>query len=95
MVAIDPPMSSDAFDAFVENATADRAGRDHVNSTRVNGDLEASFQEGGVATVMAYHNREGGLARLVLTYPADKSDAFEPFGVILQRQFKATDDLKR
>jgi hypothetical protein len=95
VVAIDPPMTSEAFDAFVESATADRAGRDHVNTIRVNGDMEASFQEGGVVTVVAYHNREGGLARLVLTYPADRSDAFEPFQTILQRGFKVTDDLKR
>jgi hypothetical protein len=95
VVAIDPPMSSDAFDAFVETATADRAGRNHVNTTRVNSDLEYRFEEGGVVTVAAYHNREGGLARLVLTYPADRSDAFEPFEVILQRQFQAGDDLKR
>ena len=95
VVAIDPPMGSDAFDAFVESSTADRAGRDHVNSTRVNGDLEFRFEEGGVVTVAAYHNRDGGLARLVLTYPNARSDAFEPFEVILQRQFKVGDDLKR
>jgi hypothetical protein len=95
VVAIDPPMSSDAFDAFVETATADRAGRNHVNTTRVNGDMEFRFEEGGVVTVAAYHNREGGLARLVLSYPADRTDTFEPFEVILQRQFQAGDDLKR
>ncbi|MDB5482609.1 MAG: hypothetical protein JWO83_3662 [Caulobacteraceae bacterium] len=95
VIAIDPPMSSDAFDAFVDTATADRTGRNHVNTTRVNGDLEYRFEEDGVVTVGAYHNREGGLARLVLTYPADRGEAFEPFEVILQRQFKAGDDLKR
>jgi hypothetical protein len=95
VVAIDPPMTSDAFDTFVETATADRDGRDHVNTTRVNSDLEYRFEEGGVVTVAAYHNREGGLARLVLTYPADRGETFEPFEVILQRQFSAGDDLKR
>lgn len=95
VVAVDAPMSSDAFDAFVETTSADRAGRNHVNTTRVNGDLEVRFEEAGVVTVAAYHNREGGLARLVLTYPADRGDTFEPFEVILQRQFQAGDDLKR
>ena len=95
VVAIDAPMSSDAFDAFVETSTADRPGRNHVNTTRVNSDMEFRFEEGGVVTVAAYHNREGGLARLVLTYPASRSDTFEPFEVILQRQFKVGDDLKR
>ena len=95
VVAVDPPMSSDTFDAFVETTTADRAGRNHVNTTRVNADLEARFEEGGVVTVAVYHNREGGLARLVFTYPADQSDTFEPFDAILQRQFRAGDDLKR
>jgi hypothetical protein len=95
VVAIDPPMTSEAFDAFVETNTAEREGRSHVNTVRVNGDLEARFEEGGVVTVMAYHNREGGLARLVLTYPADRSEVFEPLEVVLQRQFKVGDDLKR
>lgn len=95
VVAIDPPMSSDDFDTFVHTATADRDGRSHVNTTRVNDDLEYRFEEGGVVTVAAYHNRQGGLARLVLTYPADRGDTFEPFEVILQRQFNAGDDLKR
>ena len=95
VVSVDPPMSSDAFDAFVETATADRPGRDHVNTTRVNSDMEFRFEEGGVVTVAVYHNREGGLARLVLTYPAARSHTFEPFEVILQRQFKVGDDLRR
>jgi hypothetical protein len=93
-VAIDPPMGSEAFDAFVEKVSADRDGRNHVNTTRVNGDLEMRFDEGGVVTVAAYHNREGGLARLVLTYPTSRDAAFSPFEVILQRQFKVGDDLK-
>jgi hypothetical protein len=94
VTAIDPPMSSEAFDAFVEKFTNDQPGRKDVNTTRVNGDLEARFEEHGVVTVAAYHNREGGLARLVLTYPANRDDAFKPFEAIVQRQFKVGDDLK-
>lgn len=94
VVAIDPPLTSDAFDAFVETTTADRASRSHNNYTRVNDDMEIRFEEGGVVTVAAYHKRERGLARLVLTYPAKQGDTFEPYEVILQRQFKVGDDLK-
>ncbi len=94
VIAIDAPMSSQDFDDFVEKTTADRDGRSHVNTTRVNSDLEMRLEEGGIVTVAAYHNREGGLARLVLTYPADRDETFDPFAVILQRQFKVSGDLK-
>ena len=94
VVAIDPPMSSDDFDVLAHKLIGDQPGRENLNSIRVNGDLEARFEEAGVVTVLAYHNREGGLGRLVLTYPAKRSDAFSPFEVIVQRQFKVADDLK-
>jgi hypothetical protein len=94
VVAIDPPMASDAFDAFVEKTTADRAGRDQVNVERVNGDLDMSYREGGVITVASYHNRDGGLGRLIFTYPAKRDKDFDQYTPILQRQFKVTDDLK-
>jgi hypothetical protein len=95
VVAIDPPMSSDAFDAFVATATADSDTRSHNNYTRVNDDMDIRFEEGGVVTVAAYHRREGGFARLVLTYPAKQSETYAPYEDILQHQFKAGDDLKR
>ena len=94
VVAIDSPMSSDAFDAFVEKVSADRVGRSNVNTTRVNGDLEMRFEEGGAVTVAAYHNRDAGLARLTLTYPVARAETFSPFDTILQRQLKVGDDLK-
>jgi hypothetical protein len=93
-VAVDPPMSSEDFDALVEKISGDRPGRNAVNTTRVNGDLETRFDEKGVSTVAVYHNRDGGLARLVLTYPTSQADAFSRYEVILQRQFKVGDDLK-
>jgi hypothetical protein len=94
VVAIDPPMSDDAFDAFVDKMSSD-AGRDEVSNTRVNGDLEVRYRERGVVTVAAFHNREGGLARLVFTYPAAREADLSPYDAILQRSFVATDDLKR
>jgi len=94
VVAVDPPMSGDAFDAFVESTSADREGRNHVDTTRVNGDLAMRYEEKGVITVAVYRNREGGLARLVFTYPADKADAYQPYDIILQRSLTVTDGLK-
>lgn len=94
VVVIDPPMTSDAFDSLVEQLTADRPGRGNMNSVRTNGDLEMRFEEAGIVTVAEYHNREAGVGRLVLTYPADRADTFGPFEAILQHQFKAGDDLK-
>jgi hypothetical protein len=94
VVAVDPPMTSDAFDAFVDKVSADRDGRTDVNTVRVNGDLEMSYVEGGVATTAAYHNRDGGLARLVFTYPVKAKDLYEPYETILQHSLTVTDDLK-
>jgi hypothetical protein len=94
VVAVDPPMASDAFDAFVDKVSADRDGRSDVNTVRVNGDLEMSYVEGGIATTAAYHNRDGGLARLVFTYPVKAKDLYEPYETILQHNLTVTDDLK-
>jgi hypothetical protein len=94
VIAIDAPMSSDDFDAFVEKVTADRAGRTEVNTIRINGDLQMSFQQAGMVTVAAYHNRDNGLARVVFTYPAKAKDAYEPIETIVQHSLVATDDLK-
>jgi len=94
VVAVDPPMTSDAFDSFVDKVSADRDGRSDVNTVRVNGDLEMSYVERGVATTAAYHNRDGGLARLVFTYPVKTKDLYEPFETILQHSLTVTDDLK-
>ena len=93
VIAVDPPMTSDAFDAFVDKISADRDGRSDVNTVRVNGDLEMSYVEGGDATTAAYHNRDGGLARLVFTYPVKAKDLYEPYETILQHSLTVTDDL--
>jgi hypothetical protein len=94
VVAVDPPMTSDDFDAFVDKMTADRAGRSQVSTERVNGDLEMGYEEGGVVTAAAYHNRDGGLARVVFTYPAKAKDLYEPYETIVQHSLTVTDDLK-
>ncbi len=93
-IAVDPPRSSNAFDAFVESVTASREGRSQVNITRTNGDLQARYQQGDVVTVAAYHNRDAGFARIVFTYPIDRAEAFETFDMIVQREFKVADDVK-
>lgn len=92
-LAIEPPMDSDAFEAASDKLTADRPGREGVNMTRVNGDLEARWEEGGMVTVLAMRNREKGLARLTFTYPKAREETFSPFDTILQRGLKAGDDM--
>jgi hypothetical protein len=94
VVAVGPPMSDADFDAFVEKITADRDTRSGVNMTRVNGDLQLRYVEGGVVNVEAYHNREGGLARIEFTYPDKGGDAYAPYETILQHGLTVTDDLK-
>lgn len=93
VVAIEPPRSGEAFDAIVEEETADHAGREDVGYTRVNGDMEVSYTEKGVRTIKAWHSREGGLARLVYSFPAG-DEAYARYDTILARSLKVTDALK-
>ena len=94
VIAVDSPMTSDDFDVFVEKVSADREGRTEVDTTRVNGDLQMSYQEAGMVTVAAYHNRDNGLARVVFTYPVKAKDAYQPVETIVQHSLVVTDDLK-
>jgi hypothetical protein len=94
VVAVDPPMTSDAFDGFVYKVSADREGRGQVDTVRVNGDLEMSYEEGGLVTSAAYRNRDGGLARAVFTYPVAARDAYDPMAAILRHSLTASDELK-
>jgi hypothetical protein len=94
VIAVAAPMSSDDFDAFVEKISADREGRTQVDTIRANGDLQMSYEEAGMVTVAAYHNRDNGLARVIFTYPAKAKDAYEPIETIVQHSLVVTDDLK-
>jgi hypothetical protein len=94
IVAVDPPMSSDDFSAFADKISADRDGRGEVSTVRVNGDLEMSYVEGGVATAAMYRNRDGGLARVIFTYPVAARETYDPYQTIVQHSLVVTDDLK-
>jgi len=95
VIALDPPMSDEAFGRFVEETSADREGRSDVSYTRVNDDMEISYHQGGKAFAEAYHNRADALARLVFSYPVDEEDTYGRYAGILQRSLFVTDDLKR
>ena len=93
-IAIDPPTSPSAFDAFVESVTGSCEGRSEVDIIRTTGDLEARYEQDDAVTVAAYYNRDTGFDWIVYTYPADRADTFEPFDMIVQREFKVADDVK-
>ena len=65
-----------------------------MNTTRANGDLDFSYEEAGKTTTAVYRNRDGGMARVVFTYPAEGGDAYRAFETILQHSLVVTDDLK-
>lgn len=94
VVAIDPPLDGDGFGALVDKLTEDLPGQEDRSYTRVNDDMEISYREGGVITSAYYHNREGGLARVVFTYPADQGGTYDLYKIVLPRSLKVTDDLK-
>jgi hypothetical protein len=93
VVAIEPARSDEAFDAIVEEETADHAGREDVGYTRVNGDMEVSYTEKGVRTVKVWHARHDGMARLAYSFPAG-DEAYGKYETILARSLKVTDALK-
>jgi hypothetical protein len=72
----EPPMSEEAWDAFVEARTADREGRESRGYTRVNDDMEVAYTEGGMNVSEVYHRREGRVVRMVLSYPASEVEAW-------------------
>jgi hypothetical protein len=94
VVAIEPAISGDDFSARMEKETADAPGRSSNNYTRVNGDMTQTYVQDGHLTVAVYHNREGGLARLVFTRPADKSDDWALYDNVIASSFSVSDDLK-
>lgn len=93
VIAIERPRSSEAFDALVEEETADKDGQEDRGYTRVNSDMEIAYTLAGVRRSAAYHNREGGFARVVFTYPAG-SETYQPYETLLTRALRVTGDLK-
>lgn len=93
VIAVGPPMSDEAFDALVDAETADKPGQEGRGYTRVNGDMEITYTLAGVRRVAALHNRDGGFARAVFTYPAD-SETYQPYETLLTRSLRVTRDLK-
>jgi len=92
--AIERPMTDAAFDALVERETGDHADRSEVGYNRVNGDMDLHYQQAGVAHVLAWHNREGGLARMEFTYPVAASQTYDAIGGIIASTFHVADELK-
>jgi hypothetical protein len=93
MVAVQPPMSPKAFDTFVAQQTADRPGVTNRSYTRVNNDMEITYQAGGKVVSAAFHNRPAGFARLEFSRPVDEAQTYAAFDTILPRSLRVTDAL--
>jgi hypothetical protein len=94
VVALEPAMTEEAFDALVEKETADNDARSHVGYNRSNGDFELSYVEAGVSHLSIWHLREGGLARIAFTYPEDQAETYSLTADILSATFEVSDDFK-
>jgi hypothetical protein len=92
-MTVDPPLSSKAFDAFVAEQVADRPGVTNRSYTRVNNDMEITYQEGGKVVSAAYHNRPRGFARLEFSRPVARATTFQAFDTVLPRSLRVTDKL--
>lgn len=95
VIAIDPPIGDEAWDAFVDKATEDRDGVESRSYTRVNDEMEITYEEKGRVVVGAFHRRDGGFARLEFSFPADQRETYDRYVSILQRSLKVGEDLKR
>jgi hypothetical protein len=94
VIALEPPMADEAFDALVEKQTADNDARSGVGYDRSGPDMNLHYTEGGVVHVGRWHNREGGLAWEMFTYPETQAETYEPLGAILPAVFTADDSFK-
>ncbi|MGA0601800.1 hypothetical protein ACO2Q3_13925 [Caulobacter sp. KR2-114] len=92
--AVGAPMTDAAFDALVERETGDHPERSDVGYNRVNGDMDLHYQQAGVVHVQAWHNHEGGLARMEFLYPAAAADTYDQIGAIIASTFVVSDDVK-
>ena len=94
VISVGPPLSEAAFDAFVERQVADRPGVENRSYTRVNGDMEITYEENGRVISAAYHNRPKGFARMEFSHPITRRGMFAAFETILPRSLRVTDELR-
>lgn len=83
-----PAMTEEAWDAFVDERTADREGREGRGYTRVNNDMEIAYTEGGQNVSEVYHRREDSVVRMILSYPAAEAEAWAALEPATVRAFR-------
>jgi hypothetical protein len=84
VIAVDPPMTDDAWDAMVDQLTDDRSAGQSNGYTRVNDDMEITRTKDGVVTSSAFKSTDKGFYRLALSYPEDQEGRWAPMAAILQ-----------
>lgn len=89
LIAADPPISDEAWDAFVDQQTGDGAAGESNGYTRVNDEMEISRTKGGMVTTAAYKHADKALYRMVLTYPEDQAERWAPMGSVLQYDLRS------
>ena len=94
VVAIDPPLTNDDFDALVEKLIHNPgAGRASNGYTRTGPDMQISYVEADKAISEVYYNRPAGLARLIFAYP-NGQNAYADIDATITYSLKITGDLK-
>ncbi len=94
IIAIDPPLSNDDFDALADKLIHHpEPGRTNHDYTRTGPDMEVSSVEAGMVTSTVYYNRETGLARLIFTYP-EGDKPFADIDPVVGGSLRVTDALK-
>jgi hypothetical protein len=73
VIAVDPPMNSDDFDALSDKLHAEASANAEASSlsfTRTGPDIQYAYAKAGQTVDAVYYNRKGGLVRLVYSYPS-------------------------
>lgn len=93
VIAIEPPLSDEAFRKVWDDIKEERPGRDSSGYARVNDEFQISWKEKGVSTLTLYRNLDGGLARLILSYPED-AESFRQMPAILVHHLRLEEGFK-
>lgn len=93
-LAVEPPMTDDAWDAYVDEQTAEHEGRESLGYTRVNDDMQQNYQEKGATVLVLTRRREGAVVKLTYSYDAE-TEAYLPWADIFPRAFSAGDEARR
>jgi hypothetical protein len=87
-IAMDPPVTEEAWDAFVDQETEDTPEREATGYMRVNDDMEITHQSEAGYAYSLHHRNSRGVARLTLTTAKEIDDDWAVWRSVFAREFQ-------